>query len=112
MPESPVNSPKKLITNEVFSLRSGERVEVFFEEPADGCSLALMARSLSMPPGPRWGVRQSDGAPVEDAAIVAAQRVDDLWQWVQLSPPTKEYLGDLLFDNDAEKDRWYYLLVT
>lgn len=101
------------LTNEVFALRDNENVRLSEEKPASGRVLAIQARSVAFPPGPFEKKRTGDGAPVEQAAIVAADWLPSkgLWCWVQLSPQTKEVIGDLLFDTGAEKDRWYYITV-
>ena len=68
-----------------------------------------------MPPGGRQLTCDKDGAPVESAAIIAAQKnfSRNNWQWMQLAPETKEAIGDYLFDSvQVERDRWYYLVVN
>ena len=102
-------SNTKVVENEVFAIRNGERTTIVAEQPTSGRWLAVMARSVSMPPGERHPFRHSDQMAVEQAAIVACQMVDGKWQWVQLSPPSKEAIGDLIFDSNADKDRWYFV---
>lgn len=98
--------------NEVFAIRDGESTTILEERPTEGRFIAVMARSVFMPDGPRSLQRRSDGAPVEMAAILSCQiNTDGEWQWTQLSPPTKENIGDLLFDSGAEKDKWYYAAI-
>lgn len=102
------------LDNEVFALRDNESMQLWTERPDNGRWLAVMARSVEMPPGERSPVRTIDGAPVEQAAIIAAEwsAKNQCWHWQQLSQPSKEFIGDMLFDGGAEKDRWYYLVVT
>jgi hypothetical protein len=102
------------LENEVFALRGNESCRLFEEKPDSGRFIAVMARSVEMPPGPRSAVRDSDGAPVEQATIVAAEWIDkrQCWIWSRLAQPTKEFIGDMLFDSSAVIDRWYYLLIT
>lgn len=102
------------LDNEVFAIRDHESVQLFTEPPEFGRYIAVMARSVEFPPGPRSEVRTADGLPVESATIVAAEfgARHQSWHWVRLSAPTKEFVGDQLFDNGCEKDRWYYLLIT
>lgn len=102
------------LDNEAFAIRDHERVQLVTERPSGGHYIAVMARSVEMPPGDRSPVRPADGARVEQAVIVACEfgRKNQCWHWVKLSPPTKEFIGDLLFDNGAEKDRWYYAEIT
>lgn len=100
--------------NEVFAIRDNESLQLWTERPEGGRYIAVMARSVEMPPGARSPVRTVDGAPVEQATIVAAEwsAKNQHWHWVRLSPPTKEFIGDMIFDSGAELDRWYYLAVT
>lgn len=102
---------QKVIENEVFALRNGEQYTINDRPPMSGRWFAIMARTCYMPDGPKHLVRQSDNAPVESAAVIACQMVDGKWQWMQLSPNTKESLGDLMFDSNAEKDTWYYITI-
>jgi hypothetical protein len=106
------NMSKKIVENESFALRHGEQYKIIDIKPIKGRWIAIMAQSVQFPFGPYAKARQSDGAPVEQAAILACQMVDGLWQWLQLSPPTKENIGDLLFDSGADKDAWYYLEIS
>jgi hypothetical protein len=101
----------KLGRDEVFALRHGETIQSCLEQPKDGKWLAIMLRSVSMPAGPRQ-VERDDGKPVEAAAVLAAGLLDGKWQWVQLSPSTKEVIGDLFYDSSAPLDRWLYLVVS
>lgn len=103
-----------MLENEVFAIRENELLELWTERPESGRFVAVMARRVEMPPGPWSPVRTSDCAPVEQAAIVAAEWSEkhQHWHWVRLSSPSKELIGDMLFDGGAEKDRWYYLTIT
>ena len=96
---------------DTFSIRDNERVQMLTDKPDSGRFIAIMARSCELPPGPHQSVRTSDNEPVESAAIVAAiwSHVRQNWQWQQLSSVSKEYLGDVMFANECEKDRWYYM---
>ena len=99
---------------EMFALRDNERFQFYDEHPGDGRVLAVMARSVSMPEGAKSKERACDGAPVEAAAILACEigAASGEWHWVQISPTSKEVIGDRMFDNGLEKDRWYFMLVT
>lgn len=103
---------KKVAINEVFAIRDGEMTTIHEQQPESGRWIAVQARRVMMPKGPCQQVRQTDGAPVEQAAIVACQLSEGKWQWVTLSAPTKETIGDLLFDGNAERDTWYYAAFT
>lgn len=102
------------LDNEVFALRNNEVIQLFTGPLDSGRWLAVQARSIEMPTADRTKVRACDGAPVEQAAIVACEWNPEHggWQWVPLSSPTKERIGDHLFDSGASRDVWYYLLVT
>jgi hypothetical protein len=99
---------------EVFAIRDNESIRIVQTRPERGRWIAVMARSIEMPDGPRSPVRESDGAPVEQAAILACEfgERQQSWHWQQLSPASKEIIGDVLFDNQCEKDRWYFLVVS
>lgn len=101
------------LDNEVFALRDNESAQLWKERPEFGRFLAVMARTVQFPEGPFSPVRKEDGMPVEMAAIIAAVigAKSQAWHWVQLSAPTKERIGDLMFDVKCEKDRWYYLAI-
>lgn len=96
------------LVNEIFALR-GEIVTLQEEKPTNKLWLAVCARSIE-PPGP---MRPRDGEPrAEHAVIAACQEYQDGWQWVSLSQPTKQIIGDLLFDNGFAFDKWYYLVYV
>ena len=101
------------LENEVFSIRDGEKLFLWDGPPHHYGKrfIAVMARSVEMPEGPKASVRASDGAPIESAAILAAefQHQNQCWQWLQLSPCSKEHIVDMMFNNHCELDRWYYL---
>lgn len=99
------------LTNEVFALRHGEVIQLFIERPESGRFLAVQARTVEFPDGPVQATRPGDGAPVERAAIVCCEWINNQWQWCQLSPQTKEAIGDHMFDNGVKKDTWYYLSI-
>lgn len=98
------------MVNEIFSLRTYECVTIKEECPTDGHVLAVMARSIEFPDGDIEATAW-DGSPVEQAAILACERFDGKWQWSSLSQPTKQFIGNLLFDGGAERDKWYYAII-
>ena len=100
------------INNEVFTLRSGEKLELSAQEPEDGCYLAVQLRSIEMPPGERHKGRPTDGVKVEQCAVLACERVQGKWQWQPIGMPSKESIGDYMIDVcHCEKDRWYFLKI-
>lgn len=103
---------KIIAENEVFAIRNGEIMTTADKEPTSGRWLAVMLRSVEFPDGPVSKVRPSDGAPVERCAILACQKVKGEWQWCALSAPSKELIGDLFFNANVDRDKWYYLEIT
>ncbi len=101
------------LTNDLFTLRSREVIELFESPPeGDAKTIAVMARSVEFPAGPSNPLDHR-GLPVERAAILACQKVVGAWQWMTLSPATKEVIGDFMFDVAKVKlDQWYYLKIT
>jgi hypothetical protein len=97
---------------EVFALRDSEVVRILDAEPPGGRWICVMARSVDFPAGEVDPNRKSDGAPVERAGILACHKVRGKWQWLQLSPITKEQIGDLMFDSNVDLDKWYYVDIT
>jgi hypothetical protein len=99
--------------NEVFALRDAERIVVAEAAPDKGRWIIVQLVPVQMPDGNRTTVRACDGAPVEQCAVIACEWsvTNNGWQWLQLSPPTKEFIGDLLFDNGAERNQWHFIAV-
>ncbi len=102
------------LNEEVFAARDGEALQLNYTQPETGRWFAVQAKSLTMPPGGIIPVCHRNGKLVEQAAIVACEwnRTKNGWQWLNLSPPTKGLLGDMIFDGGGEKDVWYYVVVT
>lgn len=108
------NTRTRILSFDSFTLRDGERMQLSSERPGKGRYLAVMVRSVSMPAGEKANVRPIDGAAVEQAAILACEmNSNGQWLWCHLSPPTKEVIGDFLFDDcKIDRDKWYYLTLT
>lgn len=100
-----------ILENDVLAIRNGERLQLWTEIPDCDRWVAVQVVSVTMPEGQIHSSRPRDGMPVEQAAIIACEMVKGKWQWTQLSPPSKEFIGDMLFDSDAERGRWYYLSI-
>ena len=96
---------------ECFALRGNELLHLHESPPERGRFIAVMLRPVEMPPGPRVPTRPCDGEPVKSLAVLACEMASEGWQWVIISPPSKEYIGDFLMDCKCERDRWYYLRV-
>lgn len=102
---------------EAFSMRDGEIATILEHQPDNGRWFAVMMSPVPPMPGPMQAHREIDGLtvePVELAAVIACQKRRDTGEfvWMQLSPLTKEVIGDVLFNSRAEKGRWYYALIT
>lgn len=103
----------RTVGQEAFAVRNGESVTLQNARPDEGRFIAVMARTmLGFPDGEAHEKRRTDGAPVENAVICAAQLRDGEWRWMALAPLTKEFFGDLLCEIGAERDTWYYVTFT
>ena len=107
---------KHMLTNDVFAIRDEVFVAYDSEQAAINhngatCVLAVMLRTVEFPPGKIEPVRTADSAPVEARAVVSCKRnPKGRWQWLPLSAPSKEAMGDYLFDGcEATPDRWYFV---
>lgn len=102
------------LDHEVFALRDNEQFAVQEGRPIKGRWIAVMLRSVQLPEGPHVATRHCDGEPVEKCAVLAAEMnaTRQAWQWMQIAAPSKERIGDLLLEASAERDRWYYLVIT
>ena len=104
-----------------FTFRDGEHFHLYTVRQPDSSQpplkYAVQLRSLDFPDGNYRTFRDCDGAEVVNAAVVACQWVkrDDEdgsgWQWMQMSPVTKELVGDVLIDSGCAVDTWYYMEV-
>lgn len=106
-----------MTVNELWSVREGEVLHFHEEEPSPPyCSyFAVQIRPIAMPPGPVEPLK--NGKPneyPEQCAIIAARRNSiGEWQWLYLSPGTKEEVGNFLLDKcNVDRDRWYFLSVS
>lgn len=99
------------LLNEVFALRPGEVIYGQSERPTEGKWIAVMLRTVDMPEGERHPTRPLDNKPVEQCGVSACAIVDGKWQWLALSPPTKEVVGDYFFDGNWPRNEWLYLVV-
>ena len=97
----------------LWSLRDGETLELFNDEPSDGLWFAARVVPVPLPGTPVAPYRGEPNQSVEQCAVVAAHRnCLDEWQWLHLSPETKEHVGNFMLDvGKVERDRWYFLVV-
>lgn len=96
----------KEIVGDEFAFRCGERLKRLDDQDC----YAVMAAPVPSLPSPSHQAT-SDGELVENCAIVAAQVVDGMWQWMHLQPDTKRVLTNLLLDNAMEQGRWWGMVV-
>lgn len=102
------------LLNEVFALRAGERLCCYFnDQPATGCWIAVMLRSVKMLEG-EWAECQHLRCPPAPCAIIAAEKNSKgEWLWLQLSPATKEAIVLFLLDKAGVPfNRWVYIEVV
>lgn len=99
----------RVLINDQFSFRSGESFVT--SEALDGCTMAVMLAPVQPLPEPARKVTDA-GDPVEPIAVIAAELREGLWQWLLLSPHSKEAIGDHLMANGAELGRWYGCTIT
>lgn len=99
---------------ELFSLRDGEAFAIYEQEekvPSTGVSIAVQLVPIREFPTEDYDDKAYNGEPVCFRAVIAARRqaITGLWQWVQLSPITKERIGDLLHNEmEAKSNTWYF----
>ncbi len=102
------------LINEMFALRGGEYLQLAdVGEPFD---FAVMLRTVKLPDGPKVE-KDHKGDPVESLAIIGAKierrpegQGESGWQWMYISPATKEYIGNFLI-GVVEPDQWNYLRI-
>lgn len=98
------------VIGDAFSLRNRERVYIH-HGIADGDTLAFMCADVPALPAPS-SEKSAGGEPVEQACIVAAELVNGKWQWMQLAPDTKEFIGGLLLDYSFDRNVWHGAVIT
>jgi hypothetical protein len=97
----------------LWSLRDGETLELFNDEPADGLWFAARIVPVPLPGTPVAPYRGEPNQSVEQCAVVAAHRNSlGEWQWLHLSPGTKGHVVNFMVDvGEVARDRWYYVVV-
>lgn len=103
--------PLVFLANAVFEFRSAECHTVTSERPTEGLWFAIQARTVKFPEGPRR-MQVQDGGSVEEFAVVTCiLNENGEWEWLALSPPTKQALEHSLHHNQAPRDVWLYCIV-
>lgn len=98
------------VISDAFALRGGEKVML----RTDGIGperIAFMCAPVPALPSPSCE-KTHRGPPVEQFCIVGAELHNGRWQWMQLAPDTKEYIGDLLFDHGLERGKWHGAVIV
>lgn len=90
-----------------FSIRSYEILTYYDDHTDEEYAVKLVPVTL---PKPSHNTTYY-GAPVENCAVIAATFVNGAWQWMQLSPYTKEHIGRDMFKGEFEINKWYFLEV-
>lgn len=98
------------VIGDAFSLRNRERVYLR-HGIADGDTLAFMCAAVPALPTPSCE-KSASGDPVTEFCIVGSELVNGKWQWMQLAPDTKEFIGSLLFDYDLARNVWHGAVIT
>ncbi|MFA6242575.1 MAG: hypothetical protein WC655_16680 [Candidatus Hydrogenedentales bacterium] len=98
-----------MISYDAFSLREGELISLWPEEPEQW---EMMVRLIPCePPGPLIP-RNVVGESCESFALVAARKLEAGWKWVILAPSTKDIIAGLIYDNNLDRSRWWYVTLT
>ena len=93
---------------ELFSLRTGERFSVCI--PFDPAVHRYGVCLTPVEPLPSPVRNASD---VVDIVVIGCERTPDGWQWMQLSPGTKEAIGRVVEGVDGEPSgRWCGLVIV
>lgn len=94
---------------EMVAVRNLCYYEAYEEEPKHGPYYAVRALPVSFP-GEHEALT-ADGVAVEQWAIVACERnVHGRWIWCNLTPAAKRVFGDIIFDNDLDRNKWWYIV--
>lgn len=87
------------INYEVFSLRDYEKVVIYKYDTGEDDLIAVMLRAVEFPTGKK------------DHLLAACKKDTTGWYWLNLSPPTKDAIGNLMSTVSAQPERWYYVKV-
>jgi hypothetical protein len=103
----------QIVINELWALREGETMELSETEPTEGEWFAVRVVPVALPGKPVAPYRNLPNTASEQCAIIGAEKNSlGEWQWLNLSPGTKERLGDWLIDVcHVERDRWYFVTL-
>jgi hypothetical protein len=80
-------TPLRIGIGDAFSLRDGERPR-FYQSDLRHADFAVQLLAVQQPQPAKPGAAQ--------IAVVAAQRIDGLWQWMDLAPDTKNAIATML----------------
>lgn len=104
----------QIAVNEMWALREGETLGVAEEEPVGGEWFAVRIVPVPMPGTPIAPYRNLPNTASEQCAIIGAVKNSlGEWQWLHLSPQTKERIGDWLLDEcrGIKRDQWYWITM-
>ena len=90
---------------DAFTLRQGERISVAVGERVDETPYIVMLARVPLLPSPSHPA----AAPL---CVIAAEWWRGQWQWMQLSPDTKEAIGEAMEKHGCAVNVWHALKVT
>lgn len=102
------------LVNEVFALRTGERLVCHFDKPPEtGCWIAVMLRSVAMLEGEWAECQHPQGPPAACGVIAAEKNSKGEWLWVHLSSATKDDIARFLLGKVKMRfDKWVYVEIV
>jgi hypothetical protein len=102
-----------MLAHEVFSLRSDETVRLRSKEPSTGRWIAVQLVSVCLPDGEKAQPAPDGKEAGMPFTVIAAYKNDNgQWAWAPLSHPTKVFLFDLLYSNNAKPHHWVYCEIV
>lgn len=103
---------KRYECDQLVGLRMGDLPVIHAYAPAkEPDCYGVMAATIT--PLPEPVAPRDPERPAVPCAIVGCFWNETLggWQWVYFTPAFKELLGDIIFDNDLERDVWHSLTI-
>ena len=102
-----------VLINEWFSLREGETMTLVDMKYSRDRWFAVRVVPVPLPGTPVAPYRNLPNTASEQCAIISAHKnALGEWQWLHLSPNTKERVGDWLIDVcKVDRDRWYFVQI-
>lgn len=101
----------KLSASDGLALRSGERLQFADIGHVDAKDARYAIHLLEVaPPSPSRD--ETPDGPRMSIAVIAAERVGGLWQWVSLAPATKQAIAQIMVDDlGLSIGRWHAMRI-